>query len=556
VAKRASILLQELVRLKQDFASPARKAELMGQLQARRLPSADEVEKLHEALCFARAYPEDATVRDLARRMLANFEERSDLRRFRKALEDTGIAGTVLTFRFFWLMAERLVPRWRESLTVDWKEFENREKLAGLLHLLLPFCETPGLDSFGFAAREWVERLKGEDETDAEFLLRRFAALDASTPVREKLYEDLDIPLRLAPGPATPARGREIWDAAPVVYRTKPQRGRPNLKSAIRNAKNAVRPVPPRDARRLIDLANTCMVSRHRDLLIFLHGDPNDVRMIDCGGGLSFACIGARPERRLMLESVYGFLTLLNGVPIGYVLCSALFGTSEVAYNVFETFRGGEAAQVYAKVLGMIQRLFGVDTFAVDPYQLGRDNAEGQQSGAWWFYYKLGFRPHDPGVKALVRDQLAKMKADPSYRTPPRGIHDLAAEYMFLHLIKPRRDVLGHVELGNIGLHISRYLADRFGGAREEGIRTCARETKKMLGVSGSLSPGETIAWQRWSPLVLAIDGIDRWTKPQKTALAKVIRAKGGRRESDFVPLLESHKKLRRALLDLAANEP
>ena len=35
-------------------------------------------------------------------------------------------------------------------------------------------------------------------------------------------------------------------------------------------------------------------------------------------------------------------LTLKNGVPIGYVLISAINASSEIAYNVFETWRGGE----------------------------------------------------------------------------------------------------------------------------------------------------------------------------------------------------------------------
>ena len=46
------------------------------------------------------------------------------------------------------------------------------------------------------------------------------------------------------------------------------------------------------------------------------------------GDGLELAAIGMVPKRRLLLEAVYGFLTLKNGVPIGYVLNSALFGSS------------------------------------------------------------------------------------------------------------------------------------------------------------------------------------------------------------------------------------
>ena len=35
---------------------------------------------------------------------------------------------------------------------------------------------------------------------------------------------------------------------------------------------------------------------------------------------------------------------------------------------------------------------FGCTSFSIEPYQLGRDNDEGIESGAWWFYRKLGFR--------------------------------------------------------------------------------------------------------------------------------------------------------------------
>ena len=40
-----------------------------------------------------------------------------------------------------------------------------------------------------------------------------FEALRVSTPLREKLYEDLDIPMVLSPGPDTPARTGELSEA-------------------------------------------------------------------------------------------------------------------------------------------------------------------------------------------------------------------------------------------------------------------------------------------------------------------------------------------------------
>ena len=58
------------------------------------------------------------------------------------------------------------------------------------------------------------------------------------------------------------------------------------------------------------------------------------LRIVDCDNGLQFACLGVVPERRFLLEAVYAFLTLRNGVPIGYALASALFDSSELAFNV------------------------------------------------------------------------------------------------------------------------------------------------------------------------------------------------------------------------------
>ena len=556
-AKTISSILKELRSLQYDFRpqAGARKLEILGTFANRRLATAEEVLELHELLCFFRAFPGNAEILAAAEKLCLEFHLRSDLRRFRRQLADTGIAGTLLHFQFYWLTAIWLARRWSGNLTVQWKSFKNKEKLVDLLHLLLPPVDSVALDAQNLEPREWVEAFKKPEETDAGFLIRRFEALRVRTPLREKLYEDLDIPMTLSPGPDTPARGRERWPAAPVVFQKQPpSRSRPNLRREVPKVSFRVRSVQPRQARRLIDLANGCMVPRHRDLLAFLHADRRDVRLIDFGDGLQFACMGGVPDRRLLLEAVYGFLTLMNGVPIGYVLCSAFFNSAEIAYNVFETYRGAGAAQIYARVLGMVQQLFGVSSFAIDPYQLGHDNEEGQESGAWWFYYKLGFRPRDPDVRKLARSELRKQARNRRHRTSPAQLHRLAAEYMFLQFGRRRRDVLGCISLGNIGLHISNYLAARFGSDREKGLDVCERETAAMLGLRSlqALPPGERLAWRRWAPVVLALPGVERWTAAQKKALREVVRAKGGRRESDFVRLFDRHSRLRAAVMELS----
>jgi hypothetical protein len=237
------------------------------------------------------------------------------------------------------------------------------------------------------------------------------------------------------------------------------------------------------------------------------------------------------------------------------VLASALFRSAEVAFNTFETYRGAEAAFVFSRVLAMTHHLFGAEAFAIDPYQLGYGNTEGLKSGAWWFYQKLGFRPQDADVRRLMRDELRRMRKNPRHRSSVATLSKLASEYVYLDLHPSRRGWL-LPPLWNLSLAISRYLGGRFGAERERGIRTCAREAAQRLGVPGlRLSRTERQAWENWSPLILMLEGVGRWSRAEKSALVRIVRAKGSRHESDFVRLFDAHAKLQRALLKLAAQE-
>jgi hypothetical protein len=553
------VILRELERLKATYGpgASAAKVRLLTALETGRLRRAGEVHRLHEVLCFLRAYPDDAQVLALVERMLGAFDRRADLRRNRRALAGSGIAGTDMTFRFFAPVAFRLARRWGgRRLTIDWGDFDRQDRLEPLLPLLALYAETPGLDERDFSVREWLRRMKGPTETDAGFLLRRFSALPLDEATREKLYDALDVPLHLAPVPGGPSRTLAHHGGAPVAFQTRPlSRERPRLAEAVRRRPLAVRAVPRREAQALLELARDSMVTRQRDLDVFSYGDEDDVRIVDYGDGLRFACIGAIPERRLLLEAVYGFLTLKNGVPIGYVLASGLFRSSEIAYNVFDTFRGAEAAPVYGCVLSMARHLFGADSFTVFPYQLGgQGNEEGLRSGAFWFYEKLGFAPRDPDVRRLLREEHARMRTDPSHRSDLPTLRNLAAENVYWQLGPRRDDVIGVLQLADVGLWVTKYVAERFGSDREAAARTCAREAMALLGV-GSLSgwsAGERLAWERWAPLVCILPNVRRWPAAARRALALVIRAKGGRRETDFVRRFDAHRRLRADIRALA----
>jgi hypothetical protein len=555
----STALLRRLERLKARYGedSAARKIELLNGLEKERLRSADAVACLHEVLCFLRAYPDSPALLARVERMLRGFERRPDLRRFAEDLEDSGIAGTEIVYPFFAEQAQWLAGRWPRHLSVDWDEVEQPERLESVLHLLTLYAETPALDELGFSVPEWVDRLKSPRETDATFLVRRFRGLKVEDHLRETFYESMGLFLRLSPGRGTPSRTHAHVSRGPVAYQTEPlRRTRPDLCAEVRRPPRRIDEVSPREGQRLIDLANEAMGTRSRDLDAFSYGDPKDVRIIDLGDRLELVTIGLIPERRLLLEGVYGFLTLKNGVPIGYVLNSALFGSAEMAYNVFDTYRGAEAGHIYGRIVSAVHQLFGSLSFTVYPYQLGDTNDEALQSGAWWFYQKLGYRPRDRATLRLMRAELAKMKRNPTHRSSIPTLKKLSCENVYLYCEKKRDDIIGLLALENVGLAIIDRLARRFGSDRERAERILAGEAAERLGLSSmkDLSPAERLAWRRWAPLVAVLPGLDRWSLRDRKALARVVIAKGGRRESDYVRAFDAHHRLRAAIRRLATS--
>ncbi len=530
----------------------ATKLALLHVLEGAPLRSAAGVARLHEALCFLYAYPDTPEVFATVERMLRAFENRSDLVRYRRALENSGIAGTDIVYPFGASTARWLAGAWGNRLTVAW-EAEPAPALETRLPLLTLWAERAVFDEPPLEMRAWIDALRGTD-TDAAFLVRRSAAVTGTSLLGDQLYDELGLTLRLAPGPDTPARTRARLQGHPLTCQERPLRtGRPDLRRVVLEPPAAVRDVPRREAVRLIDLARAAMVTRKRDLYSFAAADPADVALIDCGDGLEFACYGVKPEQRLLLDAVCSFLMLRNGVPVGYALASALWRSSEIAYNVFDTYRGGEAAWIYGRLLAIMRATFGVDTFTIYPYQLGHDNEEGLQSGAWWFYYKLGFRPKDPDVRALADREAARVARRRGYRTSLATLKRLVRVNLFLHLGHERSDVIGAIQTDRVALAATALVRDRFGADRERATRVLADEAAERLGAGAwrRWSAGERLAWERWAPLLALLGEAAAWPDDERAALVETVRAKGGARERDFVTRFDSHPRLPSAVARL-----
>src|SRR5258708_828641 len=157
-----------------------------------------------------------------------------------------------------------------------------------------------------------------------------------------------------------------------------------------------------------------------------MYGDPLSVVVADAGRGLEIVLVGITPDRHLPLRAGFGPLLLRNGVPIGYADAYALCDRIEVSFNIFYAFRDGESAYCFTRLLKLYQQLFGSTVFSIDPYQIGEENEEAIDAGAFWFYRKLGFRSTDPSVELQALREETPMAADPRHRTAARTLRRMA----------------------------------------------------------------------------------------------------------------------------------
>lgn len=549
--------LQQLESLKYEFGRQAAKQKkvCLQVLKSAQLKNADQITRLHEILCFMQVWPDNDVILSSVDAMLARFGHRRDLKRYADKLINSGISGTPINFSFYAVTAQWLADRWPDQIHIDWEAFDNAETFEAYLELLVSYSETPGLDSIEMELRDWINRLKGPHETDALFVIRRLEVLISNEFLHEILCDKFEIPLILAPGSDVPNRTLAKHDKSPINYQTTPFiRLRPVVGKEIGRPLKLPKLVSHAEGTHLVDLARAAMITRERDLDAFAYADAHDVSLLD-DDTLQFVLYGVVPQRRFLLETLYGFLVLKNGVPISYGTITSLFNSAEVAYTIFDTFRGGESARIFVRVLAMVHQIFGCDTFMIDPFQLGQENDDALKSGAWWFYQKLGFRPRDKKLVKLMKREMSTMKQRPGHRSSQAVLKQLVTENMYLALHGHRDDVMGVLDLANAGLKIIDLLAHRFGSDREQGERTLVAEAASRLGVTrfDDWSAGEKLAWSRWSPLIALLNDLNRWPAADQEALVRLVRAKGGRQELDYLHGFNGLDHLRKAVVKMTA---
>ena len=217
-----------------------------------------------------------------------------------------------------------------------------------------------------------------------------------------------------------------------------------------------------------------------------------------------------------------------------------LYRQANTGINIFEEYRGSEAAWLWVQVMRVFHSLSGCTRFIVNPYQFGGDNREALESGAFWFYYRLGFRPVDAAVRKLARNEYGRLSRGKGYRTPVGMLKRLAVCDLHLTLPAARQSELFDEEWIELtSLLATRRLAETGHRSRRRARDSVAHALTQDLGIDSMAdwSQEERRWFVRLSPIVSALNPAG-WPAAERRSLASLLRAKGGDHERDFAPPL------------------
>ena len=433
--------LSDLEAAKRSFgtADPRRLPRLLEILGRRRFRNAEEIIRFHEALLFFRAYPPGAAVARLADELLEGIPERVE--RLRRAGADltpleepevSGIAGTAFSAIFTYDMTRWLAEHHPREVEIDWDGY-NAELLGPLLRRLHPFYGEDALVEANIPYLDWLRAAKKGRGSDLRWLISRVERLPVRAEDRAELWAGAKLPVRweLGNSPTSrthlrlPGKRKMFYHPGPLL-----RRADVSLAQELETPPFRLERLSRAQGQRILDLARETSAMRYRELHGFTYGDPDYVFRVDFGRGVETYVWGVPAAHRLPLRAYHCGIYFKNGVPIGYVEVLTLFEHMEVGFNLYYTFREGETAWLYARLLRLFRQMLNVTCFAVDPYQIGRHNEEAIESGAFWFYRKLGFRPADTRVANLLAKEEAKLAANPAYRTPARTLEKLAGGWV------------------------------------------------------------------------------------------------------------------------------
>ncbi len=511
------------------------KIRLLKSLKLRSASNASRLNQYQHALLFLSAYPDSEEIQALVSNELLRINTLASgiIKKSKPSKQDT-FSGTGLRSSYFIGSFSHDICLWLHKNYPDCVSFhsygDSERSPQELFSLSLLPAESWLLENPDMPLKKWTKSAGVKNQNNSlEWILKATMQPKLPHAIRDLLFDSLQLYITF-----------EIKDQHNALSLIRSPKGKYffhkdkllksiNIKDTLN--KNIPRPLNLKEEEKkdYIRSARFALMhlSRETDTVSYCH--PEGLEVFDLERGFSIALFYLPPDRRNAIDSYVGYMIYKNRIPCGYGGAWIFGDKAKVGLNIFPTFRGGESAFLFSQILRLYKNRFRLKYFEAEPYQIGLHNPEGIASGAFWFYYKIGFRPHQKELRKIADEEYEKIEKDKKYRTTAATLKFLARSFMFLDCKKPGNSIESVIpDSINVSKVISGIIAEEFKGDRALALEYFRKEVKKKTRINSinSRTPNEKLMYEAMLPLLFLLCRDIKLDKNQKNILLQLVLTK------------------------------
>lgn len=531
--------LHQLFSIRRLFGKQqaAEKIKLLKQIELTALKSKKAFQLYADTLLFLIAYPDNKTVYTYANQLLHQLHayiQANEKKQY--SLYNTGITGTTVCAAFSFEIVKWLRKHYPDNIKISSFEAADGPILA-ILCVMMTKLESEILQDSYFHWREWIQRTLHPGETLLDGLLAVFENNESRPEVKDELWAAMGVNTEIKFSTHSILSNTLI---IPYYHRQLlPKETQPTLVTKPVKVK-----LNESEALQIIDCSKMILVRHLREIDPISFADAKLVSYYQLPRGLSIALLEMTPERRHPIDSYIGYTVFKNGLPVAYAGSWLMFDSGRIGLNVFPAYRGGESQFIFQQVLYLHAQVYRLKRFTVDPYQIGNKNSDGIHSGAFWVYYRAGFRPLLPVPFEIAEAEAEKIKKIPGYHSPVQVLKKLAESKLELLLHKK----VVRFDANDLSLAYVTILSNNYNFNRKEFEKGKTKKLASMLQIKNSDDPTIKFILQNWAVLIMHNETTPQLNGELKKELKKLFVLKATGSEAAYHALLQKSKIVRQLI--------
>lgn len=532
--------LRSLV-FKFDKEAEKEKIQLLQDLNKYHSDKPQNFQLFHQLLMAMMAYPCGKNMLEQVQKTTSCLLEKlSKNKNLQNKLTGTGLLHSSLECNFTFNKVKYLVQHFPNQVTIH-SASSDIDTQKSVLKLLLPQIEYSKIHAGEKDLKTRISEFhSSKNQTDLEWLIQTIEPYSLDNKTKSFLYSQLGIFIQWKIESEKDSVSFLRGTSLPVYFHTNPIEKKINLQEIIHQKLPAPVKLNLTEKRQLIHSAKMTLLYLYRETEPFTNANEEDIILFQLDKGISIALFGSTTDKRYSLESYIGYLVLKNNIPASYG-GGWIFGErSQFGINILESFRGGESGLIICELLRVYHQYLGATRFVVKPYQFGLHNPEAIKTGAFWFYYKLGFRPENEQLKELALQEEKQKLVDPTYKSEIATLKKYTKSNLVLSLTET-----GYPNYDSeiLSQRITTFINEHFNGDRQKALSYCYKQLIANAGIDTKNWKPEDTEYAKQIAVLFNMQPVSKeWQQKHKKDIQIFIQLKSAKTELPWIKHLQQFK--------------